>query len=646
MPESRHVLKTPLSTQPLVSRMKTFDALSQPFRYELEVVTKDTDIDRASLLGETVTLTLERDDHTRHFHGYVVEFSKRQYHLGTAQDRPVYTLVLRPWLWLLSLRKRCRIFHKSTAVDIVKEVFKDHGFTDKLETALSGSYRSYEYCVQYNETDLDFVNRLLEREGIYYYFKHSEDDHKLVLVDGPEHHELQAHNTDVPSRPVEGNLNNHIESWTDSNRLRSPSYTLDDYDFLVPTSDIKVGLDTDQPHTYEIGTQFEYPGGYTEADDGDSYVKARLHAQNAPSAYVNGISSWPGLEVGSAFTTAAAPSEHLILRSEMELYFADFERGVALPELQPLETTTFEIKNDFTAMLKSVPFRPERRTPKPVIAGLQTAMVVSTDPGAAEGTIHNDEHGRVMVRFLWADKSDDTQRRSCWIRVAQAWAGNSWGMQFIPRVGSEVIVSFQDGDPDRPLLVGSVYNGLWRSPFAQAEGTIDGAISGLRTDRGVKGPSEEEPNVLKFDDAKGKILMKSEEVGVKATKNANIEGDTVGLAGGLGGQSKIDVGGMMQTISLSCPFTLTLQTPMAQIELGPRGVVILGNLTVNNAIYPLPPTPVQIAAAVTELGVDFAKNAAMDAALGGGVDDDEPSPGEVKVPEVPGIEDEGLGDMA
>lgn len=615
-PSSKSVLTTGLGTEPFVCRMKTFDALSQPFRYDLDVVTAGPAIDPGKLLGKTIALHLKGEaDSVRHFHGHVVEFTKLFNHPTQVSRRPVYRCVLRPWLWLLSLRTNCRVFHDTSAVDIVKTICAEHGFGNLIDNALTSAYQPYAYCVQYNETDFAFVSRLLEREGIYYYFAHSESDHKLVLVDDPEHHQLKPENTDIPARYLEGFYKHRINSWNETNTLRPRAYMLDDYDYLMPTKNIQVKLQTEEPYSYTKGTHFEYPGGYTEASAGQNYVKYHMHAYNARAAYVTGTGNVLGLSSGSAFTTPWASGEHLIVRIEADFFFGDFEAIGPLPERQPFETTAAEITCAFTAMVKAKPFRPERITPTPVIRGMQTAKVVAIDPHARAGSIDTDEHGRVMVEFPWTDRHGATEaatpQRSCWLRVAQAWAGNAWGMQFIPRVGGEVVVGFIDGDPDRPIIVGSVYNGLWRAPFA-----LPGAmVSGLKTDRNVNGVAAEatatveahgasEPNQLAFDDGKGKISMKSQKIGVVAKDTVQLQGASIGIAAGV---AKVDISELQESISLFCPSVLTLQTPTAKIELSERGVVILGRLTVNEEDYPLPPTPAGLEAAAAELAESAAK---------------------------------------
>jgi type VI secretion system secreted protein VgrG len=612
-PSSKSVLTSPLGKQPLLCRMQTFDALSQPFRYELELVSDESTLEPGKLLGNTLTVSLTgAADSVRHFHGYVVEFDKQLSHQATNTRRPLYRCVLRPWLWLLGLRTNCRVFHDTSVVDIVKAICAEHGFGNLIDVALTQRYEPREYCVQYNESDLAFVSRLLEREGIYYYFAHSESEHKLVLVDEAEHHQLQPQNTDIWDRPPQGAYHRHIDTWHETNNLRPHACGLDDYDFLMPHKQIEVKLETEEPHSYRKGTQFEYPGGYTQPEAGQSYVKYLLHAQNARAAHVSGTASVLGLASGSTFTTRWSSGEYLVIRTESQLWFGDFEVSDALPERQPLDTTSPEISCSFRAVAKKTPFRPERLTPKPRLGGVQTARVVAIDPQAPAGSIHTDEHGRVMVTFPWIERPGESAaaQRSCWLRVAQPWAGNAWGMQFIPRVGSEVVVAFQDGDPDRPLIVGSVYNGLSRAPFALPEATV----AGLKTDRAVNGgESDAEPNQLQFDDANGKISMTSQQIGVAAKDAVGIVGASVGISGGM---SKVEVGGLLQSISLFCPKTLTLQTPLAKIELGPRGITITGVLKVNEMPYPVPANPIAVAALSGLLAREAAQIMGTDVALG------------------------------
>lgn len=629
MADSLNVLTTPLGKQPLVCRMKTFDALSQPFRYELELVSpgatpdpgSEPEIKPGDLLGKTITVSLTGKDvgkTVRHFHGYVAEFRKENLHPDEPRRRVLYRVVLRPWLWLLGLRTNCRVFHDSSAVDIVKKICAEHGFGDLIVDERRESPQAREYVVQYNESDLAFVNRLLERDGIYYYFTHSEAKHQLVLADDPTSHALQPENGDYPSYRDKVDEYRYIKVWHETNHLRPSDYRLDDYDFLAPTTDLEVKLKTDQPHVYDKGTQFRYPGGYTKREAGEEFVKYSLQAQNAGAAHVSGTAQALGLTSGSTFTTKVSPGhEYLVIRAESELFFNDYAAWDSIVEEQKRQSMDIspDITCRFTAIDKETPFRPERRTPRPVIAGVQTAKVVGIDDGALDGSIHIDDHGRVMVKFHWLNASgaDAAAQRSCWVRVAQAWAGNAWGTQFTPRVGSEVIVSFEEGDPERPLVVGSAYNGLWHAPF-QADGAVDGTISGLKTDRAVNGgTSEEEPNVLSFDDVEGQISMSGQGIGVTAEKTADITGDKVVVTGGVGGTSKVEVGGPQQSISVFSANTLTLQTLGGKIELNMKGIDITGLVTVNLAAYPVPPTPALVAAvrteALTNLGMDAATGA-------------------------------------
>jgi type VI secretion system secreted protein VgrG len=609
------VLDTPLDQQPLLARMHAIEAFNQPFRFELTILSHRRTIEPAALLGKVVAASIRseavEDGPLRHFHGHVVSFERKMNDRFVANDMYTYELVLRPWLWLLTMRKKCRIFQKRTSLEIVKQICDEHGFGDLLDDAgvtKKGKYPRREYCTQYNESDFAFISRLLEQEGIYYYFDHEREKHRVMLADDPSVHTLEQGNSELAQRVRGKSSRYYVRTWNEVHRIHGKSYQLDDYDYLAPMKNLKVKREGMGEFAYAEGTQFEYPGGYVAEDVGNDYVATRIEAQNATSDEVSGTWSLLGPPVGSVFTVESAPGdEYLLTTAQNEFLFHDPDGRNPMPQEQPLDTSApLRITGSFTAIPKSVPFRPSRVTPRPVIAGVQTGRVVGETLDAAEGMIVTDEHGRVYVCLHWYDLDEGDQQRSCWIRVSQPWAGNSWGAQFIPRVGQEVVVTYLDGDPDRPLIVGSVYNGLNYAPFSLP----DGSISGFKTDRAVHGGvSESQPNILEFDDGKGQIAATAETVKVTA------QGSPLSSVAIKGGLAAIDVGGVMQSIGMQAPkstsavsgmeitatagLALTFSTPGSFIKIEPTGITMVGPMISINApiikttMVPLPgpPTP-------------------------------------------------------
>lgn len=475
------------------------EALSEPFRFSVQLVTENAKpVDLAALLGTFVKVTLDQEstatevEHPkRYFNGYVTQVSRKI--LDSAKW--LYTVELRPWLWLLGKTKNCRIFQDMTVPEIVEKVFKDRGFTDfKLKL---GKHEKREYCVQYRESDLDFASRLLEHEGIYYYFEFEADKHILILTDGTTEHEPKPTYETIECSPIFNgaptaeSFGGRIDEWRPGQELRAEHYILKDYDFVKPKAKLE-GTANGKALLKEARLEmFDYPGGFTEATAGRHYALVRMLEEQAPRELGEGETISHGVVPGYVFTMAenndaAQNREYLTIRATYDVAVSPYE---ATRELEPRRW-----KCEFTAIPSSTPFRPARVTPRPVIAGLQTAKVVGTE----SEEIHTDVYGRIKVRFHW----DREGKSSCFIRTAQMWAGPSWGSQCIPRVGHEVVVSFLEGDPDQPLVVGSVHNGLNPPAFpVPAQKEVSG-VKSKSTPNGGTGYNE-----LSFDDTKGKEVI-------------------------------------------------------------------------------------------------------------------------------------------
>jgi type VI secretion system secreted protein VgrG len=467
--ENRYLyLKSPLPEGDLLlSAFSGEESISELFSFQLDLLAENsTMIAFDKLLGQKVGFGIAQGDRydERPFHGIctrVVQLSRDK--LFTR-----YRVGIVPGVWLLTQRVRSRIFQKKTIPDILKTVFE--GFDAAY--LLQGKYEPRDYCVQYQESDFNFASRLMEEEGIFYFFKFTEENHQLVLADNP-----QAH-VDVPGDPklyyeeLEGGLREEerIDSWEKSQDLRSGKYTVWDHNFGVPTKNLEaeqtvidsvtVGKVT---HKLKVAGNekleiFDWPGGYASRfdatgpgkifEDNKRTVGIRMQQVETPMLLIRAGSNYRHIIPGYRFTLQRhfnGDGQYVIVSVHHEAYEGAFRSE---------EDAADHYVNLFTCIPVALPFRPQRKTARPVIHGCQTAMV--TGPPGEE--IYTDQFGRVKVLFRWdrEGKSDDTS--SCWIRVATTWAGKRWGAISLPRMGQEVIVDFIDGDPDRPIITGSGYN--------------------------------------------------------------------------------------------------------------------------------------------------------------------------------------------
>ncbi len=452
-------VSTPLDEDVLViTRMTGHEALGHLFEYQLELLSEDHEIKLDDMLGGNVTVRLDiSDDMTRYFNGYISHFL----YLGSQGRYATYRVILNPWLWFLTRTADCRIFQEMSVPDIVKQVFRDHGFTD-FDDTLSDTYRTREYCVQYRETDFDFVSRLLEHEGIYYYFRHENGRHVLVLADGIGSHDTVSGYETVPFQIATADRREpreRIYAWTLAGKMQPAAFALNDFDFKAPRKDLRTQLSVaghQAPADLEV---YNYPGYYTESSDGDRYVRIRMEEKEARYETVHGEGDAKGLTTGALFDLSEYPRtdqnrKYLIVSADYELQSDAYQTTAGASIRQ-------EYQCRFTALDSQHTYRPPRTTPKPVVQGPQTAIVV----GPKGHEIHTDEWGRVKVHFHWNryDKADESS--SCWIRVGQIWTGKQWGSMHIPRIGQEVIVDFLEGDPDRPIITGHMYNDVNPPPY-------------------------------------------------------------------------------------------------------------------------------------------------------------------------------------
>lgn len=477
-------LTSPLGADALwLEALEGDEYISEPFRFELTMLTEQDFVDASALIGKPAHATLvDGNDNKRYIHGIVTRFS---------QTRRRCTAELRPWLWLLSLTSDCRIFQNKTVPEIVTAIFGDCGQTD-YRNDLALSYPMLEYCVQFQESALDFVSRLMEEAGIAYFFEHTENAHTLVMVDDPSKYPTCAHADALPFLPLPEDrdwlTDLRIDSAELSQRVASAKFQTDDYNFITPSTDLKATAGTGSWQVYE------YPGRYTAKSDGETRAKRRMEEIEALVKLLSGTSPVRHLAAGSTFTMTGHPSD--AFNAKYALYSVHHSAGRR------------EYANSFTAFPADLPFRPPRRTARPRVAGSQTAIVV----GPSGKEIWTDQYGRIKVQFHWDQNGKKDENSSCWVRVSQNWAGTSWGAFALPRIGQEVVVSFLDGDPDRPLITGCVYNGDNPAPYTLPDQQTKTTLKS-NTSQGGGGFNE-----IRFEDAKG-----SEEIFIQAQKDMLIK---------------------------------------------------------------------------------------------------------------------------
>ena len=500
------VVTSPLGEDVLLFHsMNVNERLGRLFQFDLDLLSNDPEIKLQDILAQNVTVRYQRSDgENRYFNGFVSQFSQA----GMHGNLFVYRATLRPWFWFLTRTADCRIFQNKTVPDIIKEVFRDEGFSD-FEDSLSGTYREWDYCVQYRETDFNFISRLMEQEGMYYFFKHEDGKHTLVLSDSISAHETVPGYEEVPFYPPEQSERrerDHISDWSLNQIVQPGAYALNDYDFKKPKANLEVKSTVSRDHDQSEFEIYDYPGEYKESGDGDGYVRARIEELQSQHEEVQGAGNVAGLMTGCLFKLVNYPRddqnrEYLITSASYNLGPQEYESDVA-------KGSDSIFSCSISAIDKQQAFRAPRITPKPSVQGPQTATVVGKDGEE----IWTDKYGRVKVQFHWDRYGEENENSSCWVRVSHPWAGKNWGAVAIPRIGQEVIVSFIEGDPDQPIITGRVYNDDNMHPY---ELPANATQSGIKT-RSSKEGTPDNFNEIRFEDKKGE-----EEVYIHAEKDQN-----------------------------------------------------------------------------------------------------------------------------
>ncbi|MEQ7921822.1 type VI secretion system tip protein VgrG [Xanthomonas sp. WHRI 1810A] len=488
----------------LLKQLSGDDELGRLFDYQLQLTSRDHGIDLNQLLGKPMSLSMQlAAGRQRHFHGIVARCSQN---VDVGQFAS-YEVTLKPWLWLLTRTSDCRIFQHQTIPQIISQVFRDLGFSD-FEEALSRPYREWEYCVQYRETSFDFVSRLMEQEGIYYFFRHEPGRHVLVMADAYSAHQPAPGYESVPFYPPDGQHRerDHINDWQLDHVIQPGALELNDYDFERPSARIDVRSASPRAHMAGDYPLFDYPGTYTQNHDGEHYARTRLEAIQSLHERIELRGNARGLAAGHVFSTTGMPRddqnrEYLIVKAGYLIQQESLESGNGPADAQ--------FKSVLTCIGAQQSFRPLANTRRPIVQGPQTARVV----GPQGEEIWTDQFGRVKVHFFWDRHDQSNENSSCWIRVSQAWAGKNWGSMHIPRIGQEVIVSFLEGDPDRPIITGRVYNAEQTVPYAlPANATQSGTKS-----RSSKGGTPANFNEIRMEDKKGE-----EQLYIHAERNQDI----------------------------------------------------------------------------------------------------------------------------
>ena len=607
---------TPLGPDALLlTGFRGEEGLSRPFRFQLDLLAEDPQkvaFDR--LLGNRVSVRLKlADDRERYWSGICSQVSEIERDVVFTH----YHLEMVPQLWLLSRRAQSRIFQNLNVPDILRKVFADLDVTWEIQ----GTFHPRDYCVQYRETDFNFASRLMEEEGIYYFFKHTRDSHTMVVANTSQSHPDMPLGSriifDETAQDHEDDL--RVTSWRKSQSLQSGKVRLWDHSFELPHKHLEA-VETIQDsvaagkvtHRLKVGNNdqlelYDFPGEYAQRFDGvergggdrssdlqkifednGRTAKIRIQEEAAGGLTVSGSGMCRNFVSGHKFTLerhyhgdgayVLTSVSHGIRTSG-----ADYRSG---------QDGEFSYSNTFTCIPFGLPFRPARATPKPVVAGYQTAVVVGP-PGEE---IFPDKYGRVKVQFHWDRDGKADASSSCWIRVSQSHAGKRWGSIFIPRTGQEVLVAFAEGDPDQPVIVGSLFNAQEMPPYPLPDQKTKTVLFKSNSSKGGGGHNE-----IRFEDQAGKEQIyihgeKDLDVRIKDAVREWIGGDQHRIVKG-DQNEEVDKNWYQKTsmsIVVESGLELTIKSSGGFIKIDPSGITIVGTMVRINSggapgVIPKPP---------------------------------------------------------
>ena len=505
-----------------VSRFSGRECMSRLFEFDVDLCSSNSDLAPADLVGQACKLEIHNSAGVRYVHGIVRRFART----GEGVNLTHYAAVIVPKVWLLSRRIRCRIFQehncqRMTVPGIIEKVLTDAGLASgDFRFALQEDYPTREYVVQYRESEMDFISRLAEKEGIFYFFEQTADGHKIVFGDSPVAFSETPDEATVPFRDPTGLVSERdreqILSVRDEHEVRIGAVALDDYNFKQPALDLMSASTSDEFTSLEF---FDYPGAFLDRDDGGRYANLRLEEFQTRRRAQAMVGNVRRLIPGYTFEIEEHPNDAL----NASFLTVSIEHTAAQPQSGEEESDAAQ-SPQYEARITSVPadtsFRPPLDTPRPTIAGTQTATVV----GPSGEEIYTDEYGRVKVQFRWDREGQYDENSSCWIRVSQGSAGGQYGMMFLPRVGQEVIVEHVDADPDRPIITGRVYNNDLMPPYTLPAEKTKSCIK-TNSSKGGEGTNE-----IRFEDKKGQeqLLIHAEKdyhLRVTSSGVESIEGD-------------------------------------------------------------------------------------------------------------------------
>ncbi len=502
-------INTPLGPDVLLLRGFTGqEAMSRLFSFELDLLSTDPEIKFKDIIGQTVTLrvVLGRDKE-RFFNGVISRFMQTGSDAGLAN----YRATMVPKLWFLTRTADCRIFQNKKVPDIIQEILKENGITD-IKTVLKGTYEARDYCVQYRETDFNFVSRLMEQYGLFYFFEHADGKHMIVLADDLSAHQPCPEQSNVSWNPQGSDslAEDVITSLQWEESLRFGKYAVTDYNFETPSTslqaEVKSQIDVGGNGKYEI---YDYPGEYGKKAEGEAVAKVRMEEEEARYKVISGAGSARVFTTGFKFTL----QDYVRKDVNGDYVLTEVRHAASVGNTYATGAAAGgsdeDYSNSFTCIPAKTPFRAPQVTPKPMVQGPQTAVVV----GKAGEEIWTDKYGRVKVQFHWDRYGKMNEESSCWVRVSQNWAGKQWGAMFLPRIGQEVIVEFLEGDPDQPIITGRVYNAELMPPYDLPANQTQ---SGLKS-RSSKGATPDNFNEIRFEDKKG-----SEQIHLHAEKDWTI----------------------------------------------------------------------------------------------------------------------------
>ena len=525
----------------LVQRMYAREAISELYAFELELLSERDDIAFDEIVGKSLTVSIDmQNGKQRHWNGVVSRFA-----IGPTHGRfASYRAEVVPTLWVLTRRSGCRIYQHLSVPDIAKKLFGELGVSE-VKFELQRSYPQREYCVQYRESDFNFLSRLFEDVGISYYFEHGEKANTLVVFDSP------GANPPCPNQATAiyasasdgGGRSGEVDEWSLQRELRSGAWASTDYNFEQPS----LSLLSSAPTSHGIANNakleiYDHPGDYLLPAHGESFVKTRMEAEESASFEARGSSTCPSFTPGYRFDLRGH-----FRKDANDSYVLTSVQHRVVDAVGDHHETSYE--NAFTCRPHKVPLRPLCTTPRPVIHGVQTATVV----GAAGQEIDVDAHARVVVQFHWDREGKRDANSSCRVRVAQNWAGKGWGLIAHPRIGQEVVVEFLEGNPDKPLVTGRVYNGEQTPPYGLPANSTQTGIKS-RSSPGGGGFNE-----IRMEDKAGSELVYVQAQKDRTTLTKNDDAQTVGhdRTRSVANDEKVSIGAN-QTIAVTADRTRTV----------------------------------------------------------------------------------------